>query len=179
MYDPQEEYFENPGEFSTEELEKAITSNTEVIVNADLVREYVKKSVEKSLAPVLKGLIDNEIKRALTDRYSSKAHIDTIIRDVIKEKMLEKFPNVVENKVNEFEKLIRESKLSDHRNDPVADIHSKAKAKVEKYIQDELVESVKKTKEEIDVFAKNYFTNNLFRAMGIMTQQFNSLPEAK
>jgi hypothetical protein len=43
----------------------------------------------------------------------------------------------------------------------------------------ELSITVKKTKDEIDEFAKNYFTRNLFRAMGMMDQFTNTMQVEK
>lgn len=180
-YDEPDYEFDDPSEYSTEELEKAITTSTEVVVNSDMVISHIKKTVQNQLKPVLNKIIESQVQAALQNSYQSKIKLEDIIKEMIREKINSAYPDIVENKANEFAELIKKQKYenSGYYGRSGSSIHEMAEKKVKEYIENELMDSVKKSKEEIDTFAKNYFTNNLFRAMGIMTQQFNSLPETK
>ena len=83
------------------------------------------------------------------------------------ESIKEKYPDVVENKVNEFAKKIKEMPF-DNREFAGKTFQEAAARKVSVALDTELAEVIKKTKDGIDNYAKNYFARNLFKAMNLM-----------
>lgn len=145
-------------QFSVEAMERATS-------------ELMNQHIENNFIPKLQRACDNFLQ---LKGYTS---FETLIKDTVKEELLKRYPDVVENKVNEIAEYIKKIKVEDSRDykwtgQTISDC---ARNKVKEYIEKELVQEVKVTKEWLETFSRNYFANNLFRAMGMMDKM---IPEA-
>lgn len=142
-----------------------------VSVDDEMISSIILGEAEKRVAESLQSRIRDMVNRAFEDclrNHWSSSSFKEILEKIVREKLNEVYPDVVQNKVNELEKQIKEMTFKDRNESVARDIHQRAVNMVNAYIEKELSISVKKTKEEIDEFAKNYFAKNLFRAMGLM-----------
>lgn len=161
---------------NNEEIEKAF--NASVNVDVKTILEIAAQDLHRNVAHRIHSYIINktkeEFEKCFRDNWSQESFKE-VLKKVIREKLEETYPDIVENKVNELAEMIKNIDYKD-RNDKIAlDIHQRSIKIVNDYIEKELSITVKKTKEEIDEFAKNYFTRNLFRAMGMMDQFTNTM----
>lgn len=165
---------------NTEEIEKAF--NASVNVDVKTILEIAAQDLHRNVAHRIHSYIINktkeEFEKCFRDNWSQESFKE-VLKKVIREKLEETYPDIVENKVNELAEMIKKIDYKD-KNDKIAlDIHQRSTKIVNDYIEKELSITVKKTKEEIDEFAKNYFTRNLFRAMGMMDQFTNTMQVEK
>ncbi|MCK5629792.1 MAG: hypothetical protein KAI26_04195 [Nanoarchaeota archaeon] len=145
----------------------------ELSINAGQIELAIKKQVddifEDRIKKMIKHRISESMKQLLDDDYWSKDNLKEILYKAINNRLDSKYPEIVQDKVNEFYEAINKIQYSENRHDnDFSSIKEKAKKKVDFYIENELKDSVSKSKEYIEQFAKNYFANNLFRAMGMM-----------
>lgn len=147
---------------------------------AELIASSVTEQVKYSMASKLRDLVKSEV-----DGYYRTNEVPTGIKKAIREavvtKVNEKYPDIVENKVNEFVEAIKAMKFEARRSSrnsrddlSYEGIEARADAQIKKYIETELMDAVKMTKDEVETFAKNYFTNNLFKAMDFMNKQIEA-----
>lgn len=153
--------------------DKTAELTTKLSINAGQLEAAIDAHLNSILEQRVKRIVDEKIKKHM-DRMLSKdawgsGNFESILYKAIVAKLNEKYPDVVENKVNEFYEAILKAKYTDgRRGDDLSSIQEKAKKKVDEYIEKELKESVQLSKEYIEQFSKNYFAQNLFRAMGMM-----------
>lgn len=153
------------------EIEKAFNASVNVDVNTilELVANDLNRDIAGRIQSSIIKMVEQKFNECINDNWSQDAFKE-VLKKVIREKLEEKYPDIVENKANELAEIIKKIDYKD-RNDNIAlTIHQRSTKIVNDYIEKELSSTVKKTKEEIDDFAKNYFTRNLFRAMGMMDQ---------
>lgn len=147
--------------FSAKELERAAS-------------HLIQDHINNNFTPMLKREIDKFLKLNKYDAFSD------LIKETVKEEFLKRYPDVVENKVNEVRDFVMKMKPEDSKDwrwdNTGKTIGDAAKAKVIEYINNELNKEIKVTKEWLETFSRNYFANNLFRAMGMMDKM---IPEAK
>lgn len=132
------------------------------------IKEHLEVIFENRVKQMVREQIKKQMDTLLSTDYWSKDNVRALLYQVVKERFEIKYPEVAENKVNELYKAILEMNYKDDKNDQLSDLRAKARAKVDTYIQTELSKSVAQSKDYIEQFAKNYFANNLFRAMGMM-----------
>lgn len=173
----EENYIEEANELDIDATQEI---KSEVLINKDAIAAAVNNLVQSKIKTSLKTYIDREVNKCFMNHYESKIKFEDIMHRIIKEKFEEKYPDTVENKVNEFEAEILKLKVSDRRSDYSMEVmakdaleriklmENKANAKVAEYIENELSKSVAKSNEYIEQFSKNYFAQNLFKAMGMM-----------
>lgn len=153
-------------------------------INAGQIELAIQKQVEDLLEVRIKKMIREKISNGMKDLlcsdYWSKDNMKDLLYKAINSRLEEKYPTVVEDKVNEFYEALMSIKFTENRHDnDLSSLRMKAKNKVDSYIENELIGSVKKSKEYIEQFAKNYFANNLFRAMGMMDKMLPQTENAK
>lgn len=140
-------------QFSAQALEMAAT-------------DLINKHIEANFIPML----NRKIEEALRLQYHCQ--LTDLIEKVIREKFDERYPEIVIGKVDEiaeYLKKLQPEKARDWRYTSTGDnIASLARKKVDDYIENELKGEIKKTTEYLEQFSRNYFANNLFRAMGMM-----------
>jgi len=153
-----------------EGMDKAFKLDGEICVDVGAVHHSIKNFISNNANNLLKDFIQKEVIKCLQSSYESKAQWKEMLKEVMSEKMDKKYPDVVENKVNEMVEEIKKHqfKSGSYRHKVFETINQKAMKKVDDYIEGELAESVKQSKDYIEQFAKNYFADNLFRAMGMM-----------
>lgn len=142
--------------FNTQEIENALSA-------------YISQYVENNLKPKLEIQVQKKFDEEMRRAWGENTTCDKAFKEVLLAELLRRYPEVVENKINEFYKSILELKVvldKDHK--CYRDMVSSAHKKVDDYIENELKGAVKKSTEYIEQFSKNYFANNLFRAMGMM-----------
>ena len=142
---------------NTEELDAAI---------AKYVREQTTRQISM-LEETLKKRVQAEVKEAFDYSYKEYS-LEKVMKQVVEEKFNEKYPDIVENKVNDFASKIGNMKFDDMREFSGRNFQESAMKKVNAVIDSQLAEVIKKTKEGIDDYAKNYFARNLFKAMNLM-----------
>lgn len=142
---------------NTEELDAAI---------AKYVRDQTTRQIS-ALEETLKKRVQAEVKEAFDYTYKDYS-LEKVMRMVIEDKFKEKYPDVVENKINEFATKISNMKFDELRDFSSRNFQEAAMKKVNAVIDSQLAEVIKKTKEGIDDYAKNYFARNLFKAMNLM-----------
>lgn len=163
-YDEFEEY--EPTEI--EGMDDAVKLESTVIVDVKNLQSLISGYVNQHLHAVMQGMIQREVIKCIQSSYGSKARFADAIENVLRKKLEEKYPDVVENKLNELVSEIKNHKFKFDRYSGEKTLKTKALAIVNDYIEKELAGEVKKSTEYIEQFSKNYFANNLFRAMGMM-----------
>jgi len=163
IYEP-ESIIEIPAEAA--EIKIALALNAGQIESA--INGHVANILERKMQQLVATAIEKNMKDILSKDSWGSGNFKEIIREIISNKIDERYPEIVENKVNELKEMILKLQFSESRNDQLSDIRTKALKKVEGYVNTELQESVKLSRDYIEQFAKNYFANNLFRAMGMM-----------
>lgn len=143
------------------------------------VNSHVQSILEAKMGQLVNAAVEKHTQYILSKDSWGKGNFENILRDIISKKIDERYPEIVENKVNELKEMILKLQFSESRNDTLSDIQSKALKKVEGYVNTELAESVKLSREYIEQFAKNYFANNLFRAMGMMDKMLPQTESVK
>ena len=127
-----------------------------------MIEKYIKDNLKLKMDTMIKSQVDSAF-RTEYEKYS----LHSVMREVITEKFRNTYPDIVENKVNEFHKKIMSLEFNtrdfDGRN-----FQEAAMKKVMTTIDSELKEVITKVKAGIDDYAKNYFTRNLFKAMNLM-----------
>ena len=141
-------------------------------INAGLIENAIQKHIDEILQPRIENAVRAAISKQVKDMLRTDAWgrdgFKSILVDAVERRMLRKYPEVVEDKVNEFYEFLKNLKYSDNNREPARDMATKARKLIDGYIENELVDSVKRSKEYIEQFSKNYFANNLFKAMGMM-----------
>lgn len=142
-------------------------------INLGVIEQAIAAEINKLIVPKLSWMINkkinDEFKNLLSKEYWSSNKIEKYLQIAVEKRLNEMYPEVVENKVNEFAEALKKLKIENYKNkDDGKTIYQMAKDRVETYINTELADSVSKSKEYIEQFAKNYFAQNLFRAMGMM-----------
>lgn len=185
MYDDEPPHYEPEiigQELSNKEAEGLLTVT--MGFKPEEFSSVIAGNIRHSLAESIQSIVNREVDKILRGSWGENKMSEAMkgmVSDVIAEKMEEQYPDIVENKVNEFAEEFKKRKIEDGRygRDISSDLQKYAKNKVEKYINGELMESVKKSKEEIDEFAKNYFAKNLFKAMGFLGGEMDKLKDSK
>lgn len=144
------------------------------------ISEFVDKTVENRIKYLVNKAVNEALKRlAAKDAYRAD-NLNALMSNIIEKRMLEMYPDVVENKVNEFYETLNKATLSERKYDSFLSDMTESAKKMKKasfdhaerainaYINDELKKSVEKSTEYIEQFSRNYFANNLFKAMGMM-----------
>lgn len=128
--------------------------------------ELVKKHIERNIVPEL----ERKIKSFFVEKYNTNS-LTGIMEKIIREKFNETYPDVVENKVNELAEMIKNMKFDDRRNGFNSESLTKnASDRVNNYITNELAGMVKIEKDKLTKFSEQYFAQNLFKAMGMMSK---------
>lgn len=169
-------YWDEERQYEPEPIIDIPTEAAEMKISLHLNAGLLEASVNKHVESMLEAKMQQLVAKAVNDRMKDilaqdswgRGNFEVIIRKIISDKIDQRYPEIVENKVNELKEMILKLQFSESRNDTLSDIRTKALKKVEGYVNTELQESVKLSKEYIEQFAKNYFANNLFRAMGMM-----------
>jgi len=136
--------------------------------------ELIQRHIEANFIP--------KLERAISDYLKLNGHSDfgEMIKNVIRDEFEKRYPDVVENKVNEVHQFLLNLKPEDARDwrwsNDGKNIADKARLKVQEYIEKELSKEIKVTKEYLEQFSRNYFANNLFKAMGLMDSM---IPQVK
>ena len=147
--------------FSAEALESAASA-------------ILQDHIERNFLPML----NREIAKYL--ELKGHSNFSEIIKATVRDEFIKRYPDVVENKVNEIADFVKKMRPEDSKDwrwdNTQKTIGDAAKAKVIEYINNELAKEVKVTKEWLEQFSRNYFANNLFRAMGMMDKM---IPEAR
>jgi hypothetical protein len=125
-----------------------------------IIEEYVRLN----FMPRINRAMDEYLK------LNGYGALGDIIKKEVARVFIEKYPDIVENKANEIMEYIKNLKPESFRDWSWngESISMAAKNKVKEYIENELENEVKVTKEWLEQFSRNYFANNLFRAMGMM-----------
>lgn len=150
-------------QFSADALEKATT-------------EIVQQHINNNFTPMM----EKKIQEYLKLQYHGT--LTDLIEKIIREQFELRYPEIVINKVDEIAEYLKKlppEKARDWRYSGTADnMASLAQKKVNDYIENELKGEIKKTTEYLEQFSRNYFANNLFRAMGLMDKMIPEiLPE--
>lgn len=147
-------------QFSSDLLERAAT-------------EIVQQHIDNNFTPMLERAVSSYLE------LKGFSNFGELIKEVVRNEFVKRYPDVVENKVNEIHAYLLKLKPEDSKDwrwdNTSRTLGEAAKAKVLEYINNELSKEVKVTKEWLETFSRNYFANNLFRAMGMMDKM---MPEA-
>lgn len=161
-----------------------LNASVQLFINESAIKQKIENVISSKIENKIKAIVENtmhkELKSLLSKDKWSKGNIESLMAKAVEKRLVEVYPEVVENKINEFEKAIKELKFSDRHGNynyeslcktamqRCEELSNKANEAVMNYINNELAESVSKSKEYIEQFSKNYFAQNLFRAMGMM-----------
>lgn len=168
-YDEDHEYEQEP---EVELPEDSAELKIKLSINAGQIELGIQRHINEILEQRMKKLVRDKINEHMKSILSldswGKDNFKSLLGEIISKKIDERYPDVAENKVNEFYEAMLSLKYTEERHGELNDIRNRAKKKVQGYVETELAESVKLSKDYIEQFAKNYFANNLFRAMGMM-----------
>ncbi len=158
-------------EHSVEEhriLEECIKVEAKVGLEISDMEDVLAAIMRKQFNETLNRYIKNEVQKCIEGAYGSKHTFKDALQDVISQKLDEKYPGIVDDKVDELAEKIKNFKFEWTRREEPKKIRDKAMDTVNSYIENELSKSVAKSTEYVEQFSRNYFANNLFRAMGMM-----------
>ena len=152
-------------------------------INAGQIELAVQKQIDEVFEDKLKRMIKQKIDESMSvllrkDSWGTDSFRELLLR-AIEKRLVARYPEIVEDKINEFHKYITELKYTETRKGALSDLRKKAENRVDAYINDELKDSVAKSKEYIEQFSKNYFANNLFKAMGMMDKMLPQTENTK
>lgn len=129
------------------------------------ISKYISDTFEEKLTSMIKRKLEKEMYSYMLSCESIQLSMDRLITKRIEEK----YPEIVIDKVNEFAECLKKYSVKDRNNSwKESTIAQAADKKINDYIENELKQSVAKSTEYIEQFSKNYFAQNLFRAMGMM-----------
>ena len=144
----------------------------EAVVNFKVDINALKRSSEEYAEHVFKerldSLIESKVQKAINDAYGAQYSLKDALTDVIREKLDQKYPGVVDDKVDELAEKIKAFEFEWNRREAKQNIRDKATSVVDNYIEKELAAEVKKQADWLEQYSRNYFAHNLFRAMGMM-----------
>lgn len=163
-----DEEWEQPEITEIEGMDEAVKLETTAFIDATLIQTMVSKYISDNAHRLIKEFIQEEVKKCINDTFRSKASFKEALENVMEKKFTEKYPDAVENKVNEMAKKIKAYEMNWGRGHSSDSIQNKALTMVNDYIDNELSKEVKKSTDYLEQYSKNYFANNLFRAMGMM-----------
>lgn len=172
-YDYEEDYISPESAYTLKDgkAEVKIQFSAEAMERA--ASDIIQKHIESNFVPRLEIAVKNYLD------LKGYSEFGDLIKEVIRAEFVKRYPDVVENKVNEIHDYLIRMKPEDARDwrweNTSKTISEAARAKVKEYIENELKNEVKVTKEWLETFSRNYFANNLFRAMGMMDKM---IPEA-
>jgi len=141
---------------------------------ADLERQ-LSLYAQKKFASNLETFINREVSKCVESAYGAKYTFENALKDVIAKKLDEKYPGIVDDKVDELAEKIKATEFEWNRREQPKAMMKKAQEKVDEYIDSELSKSVERSVEYVEEFSRNYFANNLFRAMGMIDKM---IPQA-
>lgn len=174
--DYDEEHIEPDTGFSLKDTKAEVN----IVFNAENMKaaatDILQKHIENNFMPMVHRKLDEYLK---LQGYNS---FPELLQKVISEEFLKRYPDVVENKVKEIEVYVKNLKPENMRGGyswQGESISRAAQNKVMEYIEKELKQEVAVTKEWLETFAKNYFANNLFRAMGLMDKMIPTAVQEK
>lgn len=160
-----------------EELENLAKVETQINLEVSDIEAAIQNHIANNVQSVIRKFIQKEVRAALKNEYGSKVRFDDLLKEIIHEELSKRFPEAIDDKIDELEKSLREYKHDWSRdkghwlgskNTPTT-IKDAAKSAVDSYIETELAKEVTKTKEFLNDFSKQYFANNLFKVMGMMS----------
>jgi len=162
-------------------------------INKDHFISAISEELEKSIGAYLRKVIGQELKSRLTrmssyqtfreeegkQRAAVSTHVSERIDALLREKFNEVYPDVVQNKLNAIAEEISNCKtlklfpdgldrfIKEKVDKLVFDIvEEKVKIKVDKAIDEQL--------KHLNSFMQEYFTNNLFKAMGMTSNTLHA-----
>lgn len=156
---------------------KEASAEVKILFSAEAMERATSELLNRYIEVNFTNKLEKELEKHLTLKYHST--FTDLIEKIIREKFEERYPDLVINKVDEIAEYLKKlppDRVKDWRYSSTGDnIATLAKRKVDDYIENELKGEIKKTTEYLEQFSRNYFANNLFRAMGMMDKM---IPEA-
>lgn len=156
---------------------KEASAEVKISFSAEAMERATSEILNRYIEVNFTSKLEIELGRHLELKYHST--FTDLIEKIIREKFEERYPDLVINKVDEIAEYLKKlppEKVRDWKYSSTGDnIATLAKRKVDDYIENELKGEIKKTTEYLEQFSRNYFANNLFRAMGMMDKM---IPEA-
>lgn len=153
-------------------LSDAIKGKVSLGIELSDLEHHLSLHVQKKFSDTLKSFIEREVKKCVEESYGSKYTFKDALMDEISKRLDEKYPCIVDDKIDELAEKIKNTEFQYGRREAPTSINKKAQEKVDEYIEGELVKSVAKSTEYLEQFSRNYFAENLFRAMGMMDKMF-------
>lgn len=152
----------------TKIIEDSIKVESTIGLEVSNIENVLSQMLHKQFNDTLERFIKTETDKCVASAYGSKHTFKDALQDVISKKLDDKFPDIVDDKIDELAETIKGFEFEWSRREQKNSIRDKAIEKVDSYIDNELSQSVAKSVEYVEQFSRNYFANNLFRAMGMM-----------
>lgn len=166
-YDDYEEYDRyEPTEIKG--LEEAVKIEAHATIDVESMRVLIRQYIQDNYQGVIQNMIQKEVIACLKSAYNSKARFNDVLKKVIEDRFDKKYPKLVDGKIDEFAKKIQTFEFDWQNSREKDSIKKKAVDMVNGYIDRELAAEVKKSTDYLEQYSRNYFANNLFRAMGMM-----------
>ena len=83
-------------------LEKAIKAEAFATIDAEAIRVLIEQYIRNNFHGVLKQFIQQEVIKCLKKTYNSPASFEKVLHDIMLEKFDQKYPDVVENKIDQL-----------------------------------------------------------------------------
>ncbi len=173
-YEDYEDY-EDYKPTEVEGLEKAIAFNVKAAIDVASIQVLIRRHISENYRQLIQQYIQQESIKCIKDAFQSKASFERALHAVMREKLDEAYPGLVDDKIDELAKRIKGFEFNWNDRRQKENMQKVAMEKVDLYIETELASSVKRSTDYVEQFSRNYFANNLFRAMGMMDKM---LPQA-
>ena len=137
-------------------------------VDVMAIEEAIEQRIHELFVRRLDAYINKAVDNALGNAYGAQHTFKDALQDAMSKKLDEKYPGIVDEKVDELAETIKGFKFEWNRREEKQGLQKKALEKVDAYIENELAAEVKKQADWLEQYSRNYFAHNLFRAMGMM-----------
>ena len=141
---------------------------------SDLLNRAVENRLESIMIKKITQTVDNKVAELLRESWDNK--ISSFMREQVAKKVEERFekeyPLATKEKVDEIYEQMQKYKFdaSGGYSPSRAGVREQVDAKFKDYLDKEFKGIVEKTKKNIDEYAQNYFSRNLFKAMNLMSE---------
>jgi len=149
-----------------------ISAEVKVFLNNEGLADILNQKIQDKISVALNQVVENRVNSVLRNVWNDdlNRHMKTCVESVVEKRFNELHPEVVDDKVDAMLKHLKEYRIDGNRFQIGGKSISVAiQDRFNSYLDNEFKEIVSKTKNNIDEFAQNYFTKNLFRAMGLMS----------
>lgn len=152
-----------------ENMSGPVAAKVDFAIDVRALEIASKKLADSYFKEHLDLKINQCVDQAIKNAYGSQFTLNDALTAVIREKLDTKYPDIVDEKVDELAAKIKDFAFDWNSRENARTMRDQAEKRIKEYIDNELMQSVTKTKESLEEYGQQYFAKNLFRAMNLMS----------